>query len=187
MTIGDGAWLGAGAKILDGVTHRRARDHRRRGGGARGRGGRRRGGRRARPHRLVASANAPRPLTVAVLAVVTSSPPGVEGGHLVIARAIVAAAQAAGHEPNLVITPDFGFGRSPSTYARELAHGCIEWQIGRPVDQVISLRYPSYAVRHPSHICWLNHTMREYYDLWPRFSGSISAASAAEGERHEGA
>ena len=57
---------------------------------------------------------------------------------------------------------------------------------GRPVDQVISLRYPSYAVRHPRHVCWLNHTMREYYDLWPRFAavdcrraaGSRSACAA---------
>jgi glycosyltransferase involved in cell wall biosynthesis len=39
---------------------------------------------------------------------------------------------------------------------------------------VISLRYPSYAVRHENHVCWLNHTMREYYDLWPRFAASLS-------------
>ena len=45
---------------------------------------------------------------------------------------------------------------------------------GRPIDQVISLRYPSYAVRHPNHVCWLNHTMREYYDLWPQFSATLS-------------
>ncbi|PWT84046.1 MAG: glycosyl transferase family 1 [Blastocatellia bacterium] len=42
------------------------------------------------------------------------------------------------------------------------------------MDQVISLRFPSYAVRHASHVCWLNHTMREYYDLWPRFVGALS-------------
>jgi glycosyltransferase involved in cell wall biosynthesis len=45
---------------------------------------------------------------------------------------------------------------------------------GEPVDQVISLRYPSYAVRHPRHVCWLNHTMREYYDLWDEFSSRLS-------------
>jgi glycosyltransferase involved in cell wall biosynthesis len=45
---------------------------------------------------------------------------------------------------------------------------------GRVIDRVISLRYPSYAVRHPRHVCWLNHTMREYYDLWPRFSETLS-------------
>jgi glycosyltransferase involved in cell wall biosynthesis len=45
---------------------------------------------------------------------------------------------------------------------------------GRPIDQVISLRWPSYAVRHPRHVCWLNHTMREYYDLWDTFSATLS-------------
>ena len=45
---------------------------------------------------------------------------------------------------------------------------------GSAVDQVISLRYPSYAVRHPNHVVWLNHTMREYYDQWPAFSGNLS-------------
>jgi glycosyltransferase involved in cell wall biosynthesis len=43
------------------------------------------------------------------------------------------------------------------------------------VDQVISLRFPSYAVRHPRHVCWLNHTMREYYDLWETFSAGLSS------------
>ena len=42
-----------------------------------------------------------------------------------------------------------------------------------PIDRVICLRYPSYAVRHPRHVCWLNHTMREYYDLWDRFSATL--------------
>jgi glycosyltransferase involved in cell wall biosynthesis len=44
---------------------------------------------------------------------------------------------------------------------------------GHPVDQVISLRFPSYAVRHPHHVCWLNHRMREYYDLWERFTRGL--------------
>jgi glycosyltransferase involved in cell wall biosynthesis len=110
---------------------------------------------------------------MAVLAVVTSSPPGVEGGHLVIARALVAAAQAAGHNAHLVVTPDYGFGRFAASYAANWRTDVSE-EVGRPVDQVISLRYPSYAVRHPAHICWLNHTIREYYDLWPRFSDAIS-------------
>ena len=45
---------------------------------------------------------------------------------------------------------------------------------GERVDQVITLRFPSYAVRHPEHVCWLNHTMREYYDLWDDFSARLS-------------
>src|SRR5206468_50662 len=44
---------------------------------------------------------------------------------------------------------------------------------GHPIDQVISLRFPSYAVRHWHHVCWLNHRMREYYDLWERFTRGL--------------
>jgi glycosyltransferase involved in cell wall biosynthesis len=105
---------------------------------------------------------------MAVLAIVTSSPAGVEGGHLVIARSLVAAARDQGHTAHLVVTPDYGFGRTFSTYR-------ANWSVNvEGVDQVISLRYPSYAVGHPAHVCWLNHTMREYYDLWPEFAASIS-------------
>jgi glycosyltransferase involved in cell wall biosynthesis len=110
---------------------------------------------------------------MAVVAVVTSSPPGVEGGHLVIARSLVAALGAHGHDAHLVITPDYGFGRTFASYRANWITD-VRTVEGRAVDQVISLRYPSYAVRHPKHVCWLNHAMREYYDLWPRFASAIS-------------
>jgi glycosyltransferase involved in cell wall biosynthesis len=113
---------------------------------------------------------------MAVLAVVTSSPPGVEGGHLVIGRSIVAAARESGHDARLVITPDHGFGRQASAYWQTWRFD-ISHVDGVKVDQVISLRYPSYAVRHPAHVCWLNHPMHEYYDLWPRLTASISRAN----------
>ncbi|HKT79270.1 MAG TPA: glycosyltransferase [Vicinamibacterales bacterium] len=97
-----------------------------------------------------------------------------------IARALVQALADTGHRPSLVVTPDFGFGRTFATYRsnRRAAVG--------PVDCVISLRYPSYAVRHPAHACWLNHTMREYYDLWPRFRATLSPLNAIkEGARRQ--
>jgi glycosyltransferase involved in cell wall biosynthesis len=105
---------------------------------------------------------------MASLAIVTSSPPGVEGGHLVIARALVQAAEAAGHTARLVITPECTFGQQAWAYWE-----AFMTDVG-DVDQVISLRFPSYAVRHNAHVCWLNHTMREYYDLWPEFSRRLS-------------
>ena len=107
------------------------------------------------------------------IAVVTSSPPLVEGGHLVIARALVEALRQAGHDADVVITPDHGFGRQASAYTATWRTD-VTSSNGRRVDRVISLRYPSYAVRHPQHVCWLNHTMREYYDLWDRFSATLS-------------
>lgn len=107
------------------------------------------------------------------VAVVTSSPPLVEGGHLVIARALVAALQAEGHEAGLVTTPSNPFGQQASEYLANWSTDVSQIG-GKPVDHVISLRYPSYAVRHRSHVCWLNHTMREYYDLWDEFSSRLS-------------
>jgi glycosyltransferase involved in cell wall biosynthesis len=110
---------------------------------------------------------------MAVLAIVTSSPPATDGGHLVIARSLVTAARECGHDAHLVVTPDCRFGRQVSSYV-ETWRTTVRVVAGQKVDQVISLRFPSYAVRHPVHVSWLNHTMREYYDLWPRFAEGLS-------------
>jgi glycosyltransferase involved in cell wall biosynthesis len=108
------------------------------------------------------------------IAVVTSSPPMAEGGHMVIARELTQALRDAGHDAHTVVTPQNRFGRQASAYLATWLTDLTSSE-GRSVDQVISLRYPSYAVRHPRHVCWLNHTMREYYDLWGRFSTSLSS------------
>ena len=107
------------------------------------------------------------------IAVVTSSPPMVEGGHMTIARALVRALRDEGHQAEVVVTPQNPFGRQASAYIATWLTDLRESGLDR-IDQVISLRYPSYAVRHPRHVCWLNHTMREYYDLWDRFSATLS-------------
>jgi glycosyltransferase involved in cell wall biosynthesis len=107
------------------------------------------------------------------IAVVTSSPPMVEGGHMVIARSLAQAFRDAGHAADIIVTPQNRFGRQASAY---IATWFTDVGVadGRRIDRVITLRYPSYAVRHEQHVCWLNHTMREYYDLWDRFSASLS-------------
>ena len=93
---------------------------------------------------------------------------------MVIARSIVEALRARGDRADIVLTPQNRFGRQAAAYAATWLTdlGVTE---GGTIDQVISLRYPSYAVRHPNHVCWLNHTMREYYDLWPSFSSGLRA------------
>ena len=107
------------------------------------------------------------------IAVVTSSPPMVEGGHLVIARELVRALRDAGHDAEIIVTPQNRFGRQASAYVATWLTD-VGTSDGRRIDQVISLRFPSYAVRHERHVCWLNHTMREYYDLWDRFSSTLN-------------
>ena len=104
---------------------------------------------------------------------VTSHPPLAQGGHLVIAEALASALRAAGHEAGVLLTPQNRFGRQGSAYLANWLTDVGAAHDGRRIDQVISMRFPSYAVRHPAHVCWLNHRMREYYDRWPVFSRSL--------------
>ena len=106
--------------------------------------------------------------------VVTSDVPFVSGGHRVIAEELTKALLRQGHLAETVKTPQNRFGRQFGAYLANWLTDVGEGGDGRPVDQVISLRYPSYAVRHPKHVCWLNHRMREYYDLWPALKRRIS-------------
>ena len=111
---------------------------------------------------------------MATIIVATASPPFAEGGHLVMARELVRALEEAGHAASIVVTPQNRFGRQGAAY---LAAWCTDVGMAhehRKVDQVISLRFPAYAVRHDRHVVWLNHRMREYYDLWDQFSGPLS-------------
>jgi glycosyltransferase involved in cell wall biosynthesis len=114
--------------------------------------------------------------------VVTSDVPFVSGGHRVIAAALVQALREHGYQSELYTTPQNRFGRQASAY---LATSLID--LGRtgdgfPVDQIISLRFPSYAVRHPRHVCWLNHRMREYYDRWASFRSTLGPAARLKEE-----
>ena len=113
------------------------------------------------------------------IAVVTSSPPLADGGHMVVARALAQALRDAGHLADIIVTPQNRFGRQAAAYLATWLTDLGEGAGGR-IDQVISLRYPSYAVRHDRHVCWLNHTMREYYDLWDRFSATLGPAGLAK-------
>ena len=112
---------------------------------------------------------------MARITVATSHPLFAEGGHLVLAHALVSALREVGHDAALLLTPQNRFGRQASAYAATWLTDVGVAHDGKPVDQVISLRFPSYAIRHDAHACWLNHRMREYYDQWPRFSGTLSS------------
>jgi glycosyltransferase involved in cell wall biosynthesis len=106
--------------------------------------------------------------------VVTSDVAFVEGGHLAIARGTVRALRELGHEADLRRTPPNRFGRPLGAYwATRLTDVGMDG-LGRRIDRVISMRFPSYAVKHPAHVCWLNHRMREYYDLWDDLRSHLS-------------
>ena len=92
---------------------------------------------------------------------------------MVIARELTRALRDEGHDAHIIVTPQNRFGHQASAYLATWLTDVTSSE-GRPIDQVISLRYPSYAIRHRRHVCWLNHTMREYYDLWDTFSATLS-------------
>jgi len=85
---------------------------------------------------------------------------------MTIALDTVRALRECGHEADLVLTPQNRFGRQLRAYIATRFTDVGMDGLGRTIDQVISFRFPSFAVRHPRHVCWLNHRMREYYDLW---------------------
>jgi len=114
------------------------------------------------------------------IVVVTSDVPFVEGGHRVIARELTGALRRHGELAELIRTPQNRFGRQFAAYLANWLTDVGETGNGEPVDRVISFRYPSYAVRHPRHTCWLNHRMREYYDLWPAFKKKLSRKGAVK-------
>jgi glycosyltransferase involved in cell wall biosynthesis len=111
---------------------------------------------------------------MARIVIATSHPPFSQGGHLVIADALALALRQAGHDATVLLTPQNRFGRQGSAYFATWLTDVGVAHDGSRVDQIISLRFPSYAIRHPRHVCWLNHRMREYYDQWMRFSESLS-------------
>lgn len=106
--------------------------------------------------------------------VATSDVPFVHGGHRVIATSLVRALREHGVEAELLLTPQNRFGRQFAAYAATWLTDAGLAGDDRPVDQIISLRFPSYALRHDRHVCWLLHRMREYYDLWPEWRARLS-------------
>jgi glycosyltransferase involved in cell wall biosynthesis len=106
--------------------------------------------------------------------VATSDVPFVEGGHRMIARALTQALCDAGHEAEILTTPNNRFGRQFAAYVATRLTDVELTGNGERVDRLISLRFPSYVLKHPNHVCWLNHRMREYYDLWDSWNNKLS-------------
>jgi glycosyltransferase involved in cell wall biosynthesis len=106
--------------------------------------------------------------------VATSDVPFVEGGHLTIARSLVRAFRESGHETALLRTPQNRFGRQCRAYLANRFTDVTEDGLGRPIDQIVSLRFPSFALKHHRHVSWINHRLREYYDLWPLLKSQLS-------------
>jgi glycosyltransferase involved in cell wall biosynthesis len=105
--------------------------------------------------------------------IVTSDVPFVHGGHRIIAENTRDALQNAGCLAEVHYTPQNRFGRQISAYFINRLTDLNYTEDGSGIDRLISMRFPSYAVKHPDHILWLVHRLREYYDLWEDFKKQL--------------
>lgn len=97
-----------------------------------------------------------------------------EGGHRVIAQALKLALCQAGHDAEVFTTPQNRFGRQFAAYVATRFTDVGRSGTGEKIDRLISIRFPAYALKHPNHVSWLNHRMREYYDLWSEWTSKLS-------------
>ena len=70
---------------------------------------------------------------------------------MVIAEETVAALRRAGHEAEIFETPTNRFGRQFDAYEATRLTDVSEGADGRAIDQIITMRYPAFALRHPRH------------------------------------
>ncbi|WPL15600.1 GDP-mannose-dependent alpha-(1-6)-phosphatidylinositol monomannoside mannosyltransferase [Thiorhodovibrio winogradskyi] len=99
--------------------------------------------------------------------VTASHTPFIHGGASYLAQGLVAALRAAGHQVELM---GFPFSFQPERDIHRLMDFCAGLDLsapnGQPVERVISLQFPGYAVAHPHHTLWLIHQHRSVYELY---------------------
>ncbi len=122
-----------------------------------------------------AAAAAPDPLFIAVCA---PQVPFVSGGAEEHVQGLCQELRRRGHRVELVTMPYRWYPR------RQLLRSIAMWELadlgesdGRPIDLVISTKFPSYFVRHPRHVLWLIHQYRQLYDLYGTPHSEYSASS----------
>jgi glycosyltransferase involved in cell wall biosynthesis len=100
------------------------------------------------------------------IAVCNPQVPFERGGAEILAETLTEELQRRDHSADLVTIP---FKWYPGT--RVLSQAFL-WRLvdleeadGRPVDLVIGMKFPSYAVRHPRKLVWLVHQFRQAYEL----------------------
>lgn len=97
---------------------------------------------------------------VAVLAV--AAPQGEQGGAERFYQGLRGALERAGVQAEIVteISDESNFEAIKESYLRFYDLDLLVY------DGVISTKAPAYVIRHPNHVCYLQHTMRVFYDMF---------------------
>lgn len=102
------------------------------------------------------------------IVVCSSQVPFERGGADVHASEVCRQLRLRGHQAELVQIPQQWQPRS------EIIKNYLVWRMlslthtyqQQPIDRVICLKHPSYAVQHPHKVTWLMHQLRQAYDLY---------------------
>jgi glycosyltransferase involved in cell wall biosynthesis len=102
------------------------------------------------------------------IVVCNSQVPFEYGGAEILAGALCEQLRVRGHEVDLVQIPQQWEPRA------EIVKNYLVWRLlslthtytQEPIDRVICLKYPAYAVQHPRKVTWLVHQLRQAYDLY---------------------
>jgi glycosyltransferase involved in cell wall biosynthesis len=99
--------------------------------------------------------------------------PFIKGGADTMVESLRQALCARGFQTDTVYLPlsspwpDLA-GQTAAFRLLDLTESC-----GDRIDRLITVRYPSYALRHPNKVAWFIHHYREAYDLWGTPWGGI--------------
>jgi glycosyltransferase involved in cell wall biosynthesis len=96
---------------------------------------------------------------------------GLKGGNQYIGEALKKNIEKyTTHDVRLISTP---LQHYPNTTL--LKSYLLHWLIDTSqFDLVISMKFPTYVINHPNHICYFAHFYRQFYDLWDSKNQSFS-------------
>jgi len=91
---------------------------------------------------------------------------GKKGGNQRLAEALAANIRKnTNHHVTEHYTPfnDYALSDIIKAYFRNRKIDCKKY------DLVISIKFPSFIIKHKNHVSLINHRMRQFYDLWPEY------------------
>jgi glycosyltransferase involved in cell wall biosynthesis len=92
--------------------------------------------------------------------------PFVRGGNTKIVDDLHRELTARGFETDVVSVPILSDWRQLAEQTAALRLLDLSESCGAPVDRLVTIRTPAYALRHPNKVAWFIHHHREAYDLW---------------------
>ena len=112
--------------------------------------------------------------------------PCISGGAEIHAQLLKENLVRRGHEADIITIPFKWYPEETLLDSLRMAALVDLTQVnGEPIDQVIALKFPMYALRHPRKTVWLLHQHRQAYDLWGTPYGDLHTMAAGESVRQQ--